>query len=468
MEILNKIMIFVVLLSFAVYFFLSEKNRFYTWYFVVVLLAFESALLLGNDKGHLYFYVFSLGLLTAFAEIIGKFSDEPIKSLRTPHAVLYFLFNGVIAVFALYILLVTVYKPDSPEFDDVQKLTAVLTAGLGSMLVMRSKLFNVKVKNEDVAVGPDQIINVFFQFMQREIDRVRAQSRVDFVRTKLNNIDFDQVYHYSITMLHAAQEDEDHRVALCKDEIAKLVVETDKQLKSYQLGFQLLDAMGEGFVSKLFDNVPPEWMIRAPLPEKKEEGLLDKIPLISPRQEQPLPYMAYGPNMCSRKIREQLNWSEVEETKFHEATSPKKCTLKGHKLVFNKPAENSQAGLANIVQSSDAEIEGVLYQLSKEAVEFLDLNEKGYRRTQRDVIVDDKVEKGYLYVAESQREELKPEKGYLEIILEGAIEHQLSQKYIDWLKTVETVLPPKSIVNGSDSNRTGEVKVSVVQSDAIH
>src|SRR5438552_18434030 len=46
----------------------KERIGFYFWYLVVMLLGFAAAFLTNNQ---LYFYCFMLGMLTAFAEIIG-------------------------------------------------------------------------------------------------------------------------------------------------------------------------------------------------------------------------------------------------------------------------------------------------------------------------------------------------------------------------------------------------------------
>src|SRR5215831_8968692 len=123
---------------------LYQRLGFYTWYFMVVLFALTGSLLTQNA---LYFYAFVLGTVTAFAEIIGKFSDEPIKSLRTPHALFYHLLNGAIAAFALKVLFIY----EVPHETGLDQLKVVLAAGLGSMLVMRSKLFNIKVGGEDIS-----------------------------------------------------------------------------------------------------------------------------------------------------------------------------------------------------------------------------------------------------------------------------------------------------------------------------
>src|SRR5439155_10631585 len=87
----------------------------------------------------------------------------------------------------------------------LDRMKVVVLAGTGSMLIMRSKLFNLKIGDEDVSFGPEQLVRVFFNFMDRAIDRVRAQSRIDFVTKTMNNIDCEKIYAYSRTILGAAQ-----------------------------------------------------------------------------------------------------------------------------------------------------------------------------------------------------------------------------------------------------------------------
>src|ERR1700733_12418939 len=105
-DFISKHMLIIIALASLAVFLINlsiHQIGFYTWYFVVFILALAGSLL---TRDALYFYAFLLGMVTAFAEIIGKFSDEPIKSLRTPHALFYHVLNGAIAAFALWVLLV--------------------------------------------------------------------------------------------------------------------------------------------------------------------------------------------------------------------------------------------------------------------------------------------------------------------------------------------------------------------------
>jgi len=172
---------------------------FHLWYPVVLM----AALTLSASTGHLiYFWPFLLGMLTAFAEIISKFDDEPMKALETTPALVYHILNGLIAAFALYFLaLAAGFPTDFAGVSDIDKLKYAMAAGLGAMLIMRSKLFNIKVGDDDVSFGPEQIIKIIFRFMESAIGRVRARARRDFIEKKLDNINFDVVYARSVMTL---------------------------------------------------------------------------------------------------------------------------------------------------------------------------------------------------------------------------------------------------------------------------
>ncbi len=158
----------------------------YVAYIMVLVLVWMSSPYEGASHERLYFYTFLLGFITAFTEILGKFKDEPLRALETIQGFLYHVFNGAVAAFSFYMLQVFDAVALTTEGDRVK---AVFFAGLGSMVIMRSKLFTARIDDEDVAIGPEQVIKVFFHFMEQAIDRVRAQARIDLVKTVMKNLD---------------------------------------------------------------------------------------------------------------------------------------------------------------------------------------------------------------------------------------------------------------------------------------
>src|SRR5262249_9820344 len=251
----------VVLLVILIIAYRRPAFRVYAAYLSVLLMA---AVVAAELQNWLYFIAFCIGALTAFTEIITKFGDDPLKAFMTPQAVAYHVFNGLVSALALYVLLVN----GAPADTDVSRGQLVLAAGLGSMLLMRSKFFNVKVGNDDVAFGPEQLVRVFLGFLESAIDRTRSKARIDFVKTAMDNVHVEKVHEYALTMLDAPQLLDPQKRSLLEERITLLCepdTEQDKQLRSYRLGFAFLDAMGEVFVGRMFGpNLPPEYRIKAP------------------------------------------------------------------------------------------------------------------------------------------------------------------------------------------------------------
>ena len=431
-----------------------QKHGFYVWYFVL----FAIALVGTFTPIRLYCYTFILGMATAFAEIISKFRDEPIKTLKMPHALLYHLLNGAVAAFALKIIVVF-FGPERIA-NGQEQFKSVVAAGLGSMLIMRSKLFNIKqVGGEDISFGPEQIVKIYFRFMEAAIDRVRAQDRIEFVKRNLGNINPVKVFEYSETMLLASQAlDEKDRQA-CIQGIQDLntgsLAALSAKTRSFRLGFLLLNNMGEAFVTKVFENPPPDWLLEAPIQESKST-VVDKLPFQVPflstdPKDKAIPYMAYGSSMNSERFRSRLGkqWQELDEAKFKEITKPRKCELMGYKLVFNgyRPSQpengstgvSEQTGMANLVKGETTDkVEGVLYDLTKDVIEFLDRTENGYSREKTDVMVDGKSVEADFYVSRVTRDNAQPNPEYFQKIIDGA-RKMLSEDYVKKLEAMRTV-----------------------------
>jgi hypothetical protein len=203
----------------------------------------------------------------------------------------------------------------------------------------------------------------------------------------------------------------------------------EPQLKSYRLGFLLLNRMGEDYVSKLFDQQRTEWMIKAPVLEKKADGL---GALISFKKDDTVSYLAYGSSMSTQRMLQRLKWDPQSVQLLQQSAEPRRCEVPGYDIAFNKPDNPQQPiyGLANIVKDGTAKMEGVLYRLSPAALEFLDASEDGYHRESVAVKIDGKTVTAHAYVANAPRDGLRPPKNYLQLVLDGAREHKLSDDYV--------------------------------------
>jgi cation transport regulator ChaC len=348
---------------------------------------------------------------------------------------LYHILNGAIAVFALWLIVIN-GAVNETLIDQVKN---VLAAGLGSMLIMRSKLFNIKANGEDVSFGPDQIIKIYFRFMQSAIDRVRAIDRIKFVKEELENKAYEHAKVYSLTMLHAAQALEDEKRKKFDDSVKDIDSQQklDGQLKSYRLGFALLNTMGEDFVRTLFEKWKPQWQIQAPLPQQVP-SLLSRLNPFAAKDED-LPYLAYGSSMSSKRFVERLNWTGIEESTLTNLMKSTACVLPDHRIAFNKSdhAGAGATGLPNLVPDIGAKVEGVLYRLPKDVIEFLDKTETGYKRKKVTVVSEgNKLVEVETYFAERTTDGLQPNQEFLKLAIAGAEEHNLSADYVNSLRSL--------------------------------
>lgn len=377
---------------------------------------------------YLHFAAFSLGALTAFAEIIQKFGDEPLQALGTFEALMYHALNGLISVAALSILLLYPEFYEKETAGSLEMIQIVLVAGLGSMLVMRSKLFNVKMGESEIAFGPEQIINVFLRFMEDSIDRVRASARIDFVIRVMNNLAFEMIEEYTLTMLESTQALADKKNKLIKDikDIKNDNEITNTQLRSYRLGFLLLNTMGENFLERLFESPDAEWFIEAP--GVPESTVWHHLPWVSGQVN----FFAYGLDMSPDTLAIRLKWlTEAGGHRLPERVG--RATLSGYRLAFGSlKHDTTSRGSPNIVKDSEHEVQGVLYRLPTKAMEFLDHRMPGYRREKikvknsRGSDVDAET-----FIATVPVVALKPDPEFLERFVATGKQQGLNNDYLD-------------------------------------
>jgi hypothetical protein len=212
------------------------------------------------------------------------------------------------------------------------------------------------------------------------------------------------------------------------------------------LGFLILNEMGEDFLYRLFGQRSTDWLIRAPVPQARQDGLFERLSFGTSRGES-VRYFAYGSSMSPVDFGQLMGWQETELGKFIEVTTPKRAILKGYRLEFNRPSKHDpqREGRANIVPDPNGQVEGVLYRLSRTGFEFLDKHQTGYRREIVRVLEDGREVDALAFIAEESREGLVPSRSYLERLLLGAQQWKLSPEYQERLKgTATTEEEPKT------------------------
>jgi cation transport regulator ChaC len=162
-----------------------------------------------------------------------------------------------------------------------------------------------------------------------------------------------------------------------------------------------------------------------------------KISAEPKKEENPMLYFAYGPNMDEETLTERgVTFSTV-------------CTgkVRHMRLAFCKPGKDG-TGKADLQDQRGAEVEGVIYDIPESSLAGLDVYEgvdRGHYRRQSVIVQTSRGElECFAYRAAKFRTGLKPSPAYLQSIVRGAEAHRLSPGYQVFLKSHDTMEPEGS------------------------
>src|SRR4051812_18853467 len=141
-------------------------------------------------------------------------------------------------------------------------------------------------------------------------------------------------------------------------------------------------------------------------------------------------YFAYGANMSTKTFQRGYR-------RLH-PQSAEKAVLKGYRLAFSEPGiPFFDPGFGNIEEDPEAMCEGVLYRITHEEMDHLDVSEGNRAYNIVDVEVEG-VNSGRVlartFQSRAHAHGLLPSKRYLDILIEGALEHGLSDMWVTMLR----------------------------------
>ncbi|HEY3995120.1 MAG TPA: gamma-glutamylcyclotransferase family protein, partial [Mycobacterium sp.] len=131
------------------------------------------------------------------------------------------------------------------------------------------------------------------------------------------------------------------------------------------------------------------------------------------------PYFAYGSNLCVRQMAQRCP----------DATDPRPAVLSDHDWLIN------QRGVATVEPLAGNQVHGVLWQISDGDLATLDSAEGvpvRYRRDKLTVHTHDGPRPAWVYI-DHRVTPGPPRPGYLPTIIDGAEQHGLPQRWIDFL-----------------------------------
>ena len=142
-------------------------------------------------------------------------------------------------------------------------------------------------------------------------------------------------------------------------------------------------------------------------------------------------YFAYASNMEPRRFQRLCPRGTV--------VGP--ARLPGHRLAFSRYSRQRRGGSTDIVPDAEAEVWGVLYEVSDADLETLDRSEDvpaAYRR--ETVVVEDaegRQRQAATFVA-NRTGDFLPHPDYLQLIVQGAEARGLPPHYVDALRQIRT------------------------------
>jgi phage replication-related protein YjqB (UPF0714/DUF867 family) len=142
------------------------------------------------------------------------------------------------------------------------------------------------------------------------------------------------------------------------------------------------------------------------------------------------PYFAYGSNLCVRQMA----------LRCPDAADPRPAVLSDHDWLIN------QRGVATVEPFVGSQVHGVLWQVSDADLATLDSAEGvpvRYRRDRLTVHTDDGLSPAWVYI-DHRVTPGAPRPGYLPHIIDGAVDHGLPQRWIDFLRRWDPARWPRA------------------------
>lgn len=193
-----------------------------------------------------FLVVFSFGALVGIGELVSRYRDEPWGTLKSPPGIGYVILNALVSVAAL--LLIRGFEWTFSVQEDAVRWTQVLVAGFGAMALFRSSLFNVRVGDKDVAVGPNSFLQIILSATDREVDRRRATIRASLIKEIMADVSFEEAkVPLPLSCIALMQNMPPDEQAELNEDVGRLdrAEIVNPEIKSYLLGAALLTYVGD-------------------------------------------------------------------------------------------------------------------------------------------------------------------------------------------------------------------------------
>ena len=202
-----------------------------------------------------YVAVAFIGAFIGIGELVSRYKDDPYEAITNRHAVTYTLINVLASTMAL-LALKTMNPADAQglllgEKTASARVGYTLIAGFGAMAVLRSSAFNMRVGNDDIAIGPSALLQVMLSATDRAVDRARARVRAEMMARTMHLIPFEQIEGSLPQLAFAMMQNVTEQEKQAFDKVLSTLRDNNKMdtvAKSLSLGLSLSNIVGQGVV----------------------------------------------------------------------------------------------------------------------------------------------------------------------------------------------------------------------------
>lgn len=187
----------------------------------------------------------ALGAAVGLAELVTRYRDQPSALLGSISFWLYLLMNAAASAGAL--ALIDVFGWNFGVQDEAPRaVTQVLVAGLAAMTLFRSSLFNLRIGEEDVAIGPNAVLTSLLSVVDRAVDRRRAADRSKSIVATMSGVAFGKAKialpAYCLQLMQNVPLEEQQKLRTAVEALG--LADMDDDLKALNLGLLLTNTVG--------------------------------------------------------------------------------------------------------------------------------------------------------------------------------------------------------------------------------
>jgi hypothetical protein len=199
----------------------------------------------------------TIGAVAGATELIGRYRDKPTAAIATVPGAFYIFINTFVSLTALWLLLsgqLPSFIAERPGTSETM-LQTVLLAGFGSMAFFRTSIFNLRVRDTEIAIGPAIVFQILLRSADRACDRGRAGPRAKIVKSLMKGVNFskakEQLPLHCLALMQNVSADEGSQInqAIAAIDAAQL----SEEVKSYNLGLLLMLCVGEDVLKESVD-----------------------------------------------------------------------------------------------------------------------------------------------------------------------------------------------------------------------